>query len=117
MYEKYLGWFWMVTIFQVLKLQICYTIHPKAVVVRHVQKKISNCCLGTILEKWWGYWEVVGKDYKDVFVEAVKDAKEKPLTTGALASALALITSLVATNPDYISYRDTIIRYSIQVTS
>lgn len=54
---------------------------------------------GTIYEKWARYWQHLGIDYKDVFVNVVQQAKEKPLLASIYGAAGVGFYYCVQNNP------------------
>ncbi len=54
---------------------------------------------GTIYEKWTRYWQHLGIDYKDVFVNVAKQMKEKPILASIYCTTGGAFYYCVKTNP------------------
>lgn len=70
---------------------------------------------GTILERWGNYWKNLYADYKEVFVDTIKDCKERPLRASVYSTVLGSAYYLHKHNPDEDSYREHLIQYSIKL--
>lgn len=54
---------------------------------------------GTIYEKWAKYWQQLGIDYKDVFVNVAQQMKEKPILSSIYCTTGGVLYYCVKNNP------------------
>lgn len=66
---------------------------------------------GTIVEKWAKYWEGLIHDYSEVFRDAIKESREKPLRTTLYFTLACGLTYAGKTNPSEMDHRDRVIDY------
>ncbi|XP_076055595.1 mitochondrial import inner membrane translocase subunit Tim29 [Oratosquilla oratoria] len=61
---------------------------------------------GGTVEKWVKYWQMVVKDYKEVFVDVIKESREKPVKAAFYISFLSGLAYAFRTNPDKKDFLD-----------
>ncbi|KAL0268400.1 UNVERIFIED_CONTAM: hypothetical protein PYX00_010357 [Menopon gallinae] len=66
---------------------------------------------GTVIEKWYKYWEGLIQDYTEVFKDTVEDAYRKPWKTMLLGGVGGFFTYALYNNPDEIDYKNQLIEY------
>lgn len=69
-----------------------------------IQNKMNNFELperykGTVVEKWLKYWKGLSIDYRDVFIDACKNIKEKPIRSSIYGGIGASIVYCSKHNP------------------
>lgn len=76
-----------------------------------IQTTISNKFVfpekykGTIYEKWARYWQHLGIDYKDVFVNVIQQSKEKPILASIYCTAGGTLYYCMKNNPSEEDFR------------
>lgn len=60
---------------------------------------------GTIYEKWARYWQQLGIDYKDVFVNVAQQMKEKPILASVYCTTGGILYYCVKNNPTEEDFR------------
>lgn len=60
---------------------------------------------GTIYEKWARYWQQLGIDYKDVFVNVVQQTKEKPIRSSIYCTSGGALYYCMKNNPSEEDFR------------
>lgn len=67
---------------------------------------------GTIVEKWMGYWKNLYIDYRDVFVGAGQQMKEKPIRSAFYGITAASAYYCAQRNPSDIDFYEQLRRYN-----
>lgn len=60
---------------------------------------------GTIYEKWAKYWQQLGIDYKDVFVNVAQQMKEKPILSSVYCTTGGVLYYCIKNNPSEEDFR------------
>src|SRR6266487_2619872 len=71
---------------------------------KNLNIKLPDKYKGGRIEKIWNYWEALYLDYKQVAVDVVKEAKEKPTKTVFISGSIAFFFHAFKTNPDENSF-------------
>lgn len=69
---------------------------------------------GTIYEKWYRYWQQLGIDYKDVFVNVAQQAKEKPILASVYCTTGVALTYFMKNNPSEEDFRIQLRNYNAE---
>lgn len=72
---------------------------------KNVSEKFNEITKGTIVEKWVKYWNVLGKDYKDVALSVRDDFKTKPVKSTLKVTGLGFLFFCGTQNPSKQSFR------------
>lgn len=85
-----------------------------------VQSRLNNFEVperfkGTIVEKWMLYWKGLITDYRDVFLDVLKQSKEKPLRAAVYASLGASTIYGFKHNPSETDYIEQLRTYNTKM--
>lgn len=70
---------------------------------------------GTMVEKWLAYWKGLVKDYRDVFVDVGKQAKEKPIRAAIYGAIGGSAVYSFKHNPNEADFIDQLRTYNTQM--
>lgn len=66
---------------------------------------------GTVIEKWYKYWEGLIQDYTEVFKDTIEEAYTKPWKTMLIGGVGGFCTYALYNNPDEMDYKNQLIGY------
>lgn len=86
----------------------------------HIQTRLNQIDIperfkGTIVEKWLGYWRGLCIDYRDVFVNAGQQMKEKPIRASIYGSLLAATWYSARHNPSETDFYDRLRKHNAEM--
>ncbi|XP_056648998.1 mitochondrial import inner membrane translocase subunit Tim29 [Diorhabda sublineata] len=72
---------------------------------KDVSLKFNNKIKGTFIEKWFNYWKLLARDYKDVGVNLKMEVRQKPLKAATYFTGISFLSYCVTSNPDLRSFK------------
>lgn len=86
-----------------------------AVQSRFTNIEVPERFKGTVVEKWLAYWKGLVRDYRDVFLDVGKQAKERPIRASICGALGASVVYSFKHNPNEADFIDQLRTYNTKM--